>query len=71
MHYTRILVDSPEWKVDMAELYLLYGASAQADGMLKDAKAQLQRLRRAPTRLVLRDRITALERRRALAAESH
>ena len=64
-----ILGDSPEWKVDMAELYLLNGATAQADGMLKDAKAQLKLLRKTPARLRLRERITALEHRSALANE--
>jgi thioredoxin-like negative regulator of GroEL len=53
----------------MAELYLLNGATAQADGMLKDAKAQLQRLRKTPARLRLLERIAALERRSALANE--
>jgi tetratricopeptide (TPR) repeat protein len=66
-----ILGDSPEWKVDMAELYLLNGAGAQADRMLKDAKAQLKLLRKTPARLRLRERITALERRSALANEQN
>jgi len=64
-----ILGDSPEWKVDMAELYLSGGKSAEADGMLKDAKAQLQGLRKTPARLKLQERITALEHRSALANE--
>ena len=64
-----ILGDSPEWKVDMAELYLLSGAGPQADQMLKDAKAQLKLLRKTPARLRLGERITALERRSALANE--
>ena len=64
-----ILGESPEWKVDMAELYLLNGARAQADRMLKDAKAQLQLLRKTPARLRLQERINALERRSALANE--
>lgn len=64
-----ILGDSPEWKVDMAELYLLNGAGPQADQMLKDAKAQLKLLRKTPARLRLGERITALERRSALANE--
>jgi tetratricopeptide (TPR) repeat protein len=64
-----ILGDSPEWKVDMAELYLLNGAGAKADGMLKDATAQLESLRKTPARLRLRERITALERQTALSNE--
>jgi tetratricopeptide (TPR) repeat protein len=66
-----ILGDSPEWKVDMAELYLANRKKAQADGMLKDAKAQLQRLRKTPARLRLLERITALEGQSALANEQH
>ena len=66
-----ILGDSPKWKVDMAELYLLDGESTQADGMLKDAKAQLQGLRKTPARLKLLERITALERRSALVNKAH
>ncbi len=66
-----ILGDSPEWKIDMADLYQLNGERAQADRMLKDAKAQLELLRKTPARLRLRERITALERRSALPNEPH
>ena len=61
-----ILGDSPEWKVDMAELYLLNGKRALADRTLQDAKAQVEGLRRTPARLRLRERITALGRQIAL-----
>lgn len=64
-----ILGESPEWKVDMAELYLRNGARAQTDSMLKDAKEQLDQLRKTPARLRLLERITTLERRSALAAK--
>jgi tetratricopeptide (TPR) repeat protein len=66
-----ILGDSPEWKVDVAELYLLNGEKTQADRMLKDAKAQVKQLRKTPARMRLRERITELERRSALANEQH
>lgn len=66
-----ILGDSPEWKVDVADLYLRNGARRQADQMLNDAKAQLKLLRKTPARLRLGDRITAMERRSALANEPH
>jgi DNA-binding SARP family transcriptional activator len=65
-----ILGESPEWKVDMAELYLRNGEKTQANRMLKDAKTQVQSLRKTPARLRLRERITELEGRSALPGRS-
>jgi tetratricopeptide (TPR) repeat protein len=66
-----ILGDSPEWKVDMAELYLRNGEKTQAGRILKEAKAQVKQLRKTPARLRLLERITTLERRSALENEPH
>jgi tetratricopeptide (TPR) repeat protein len=56
-----ILGNSPEWKVDMAELYLVNGERAHAQRMLGDALAQLNTLRKTPARLRLLERIAVLE----------
>ena len=64
-----ILGESPEWKADMAELYLANGAKPEARRMLEDAKSQLDGLRKTPARLQLRERIAALEHRAAPSDE--
>ncbi len=64
-----MLGDSPEWKVDMAELYLQNGERAKASAMLREAGAQLDILRKTPARVRLRGRIVELEGRASLAKE--
>lgn len=56
-----MLGESPEWKVEMAELYIQAGQAEQASSLLNDAARQLETLRRTPARLELRKRITVLE----------
>ena len=62
-----MLGDSPEWKVDMAELYLQNGERVKASAMLREAGAQLDILRKTPARVRLRGRIVELEGRASLA----
>lgn len=45
-----IVRESPEWKVEMADLLLRTGQPDQAVEMLEDASAQLESLRRTPAR---------------------
>lgn len=64
-----ILSDSPEWKTDMAELYLRNGQKNEAKRMLREAAKQLDALRKTPARLRLRERISKLEGKAALAID--
>lgn len=55
------LGQSPDWKVDMAELLLENGDKAESLRLLKIASEQLDELRKTPARLALRDRIETLQ----------
>lgn len=55
-----MLGESPDWKVDMAELLLQMGQTEQAVALLDTASLQLDGLRKTPARMVLRDRIELL-----------
>jgi tetratricopeptide (TPR) repeat protein len=59
-----ILGDSPEWKVEMAELQLQTGEQEAATQLLKEAMDQLDSLRKTPARQALRERIAMIEKRR-------
>ena len=56
-----MLGNSPEWKVEMAELYIQTGQTEQANSLLHGAVRQLESLRRTPARIELRERVTLLE----------
>jgi tetratricopeptide (TPR) repeat protein len=55
-----LLGESPEWKVNMAELMLEVGQGEQAAALLDAAAAQLETLRMTPARLALRQRVEGL-----------
>lgn len=55
-----ILGDTPDWKVDKAELLLQTGDREQAVALLEAASSQLQTLRKTPARLATQDRIDRL-----------
>jgi tetratricopeptide (TPR) repeat protein len=56
-----MLGQSPEWKVEMAELCIQTGQTEQASRLLSDAARQLESLRRTPARIELLERITRLK----------
>jgi len=58
-----VLGDSPEWKVEMAELQLQAGNEEAGRQLLKEATTQLDSLRKTPAREALRDRIVLIEKR--------
>ncbi len=55
-----MLGDSPDWKVEMAELQLQAGNKDAADTMLQAADQQLDTLRKTPARVALKERIDEL-----------
>lgn len=58
-----MLGDSPEWKVEMAELQLQTGQEEAAGQLLMEATKQLDSLRKTPARHALRERIALIEER--------
>lgn len=56
-----LLGESPEWKVDLADLHLAYGDSEYAGRLLAEASRQLAAIRRTPARDELRERIALLQ----------
>jgi tetratricopeptide (TPR) repeat protein len=56
-----MLGNSPEWKVEMAELYIQTGQTEQASSLLNGAARQLESLRKTPARIELRERIAVLQ----------
>ena len=58
-----MLGESPDWKVDMAELQLRMGDAEAASQLLRDATKQLDSLRKTPARQALRKRISSIENR--------
>ncbi len=54
------LGDSPEWKVEMAELQLQIGNEAVARQLLQEATLQLDSLRKTPARRALRERVVLI-----------
>jgi hypothetical protein len=58
-----VLDDSPEWKVDMAELLLFSGRDEEAAALLESASVQLANLRATAARRALQGRIEMLRER--------
>jgi predicted Zn-dependent protease len=57
-----LLKESPAWQVDMAELLIETGRSAQAAAYLDAAEARLAKLRSTPARSDLAKKIRTLKR---------
>ena len=55
-----MLGESPDWKVEMAQLQLLVGDRRAAEQLLEQASEQIDSLRRTPARLALKARIAEL-----------
>ncbi len=55
-----MLGESPQWKVDMADLLLQVGEPEQATALLDAAESQLDRLRRTPARLQIVEKIARM-----------
>lgn len=62
------LGESPDWKVEMAELLLRTERAGEARAFLASASAQLATLRQTPARRALATRVAALEREATAAA---